>query len=338
MSRGDDAVRSKLALFEQASEAAAAYLAAERDGSVHRSSPEVAAEALDKASLDQPMASSAVIELLAQLGFEHAVRTTGGRYFGFVTGGTDATALAASTLATVWDQNAALPAMSPLASAIDHQACEQLKDLLNLPGSATAAFCAGASVANLTAIITARDALLRSVGWDVNRQGLAGAPEIRVVVSDEAHVSVNKALRLAGIGTDAVTRAPVDDCGRIDPARLPLPDALTLLVCQAGNVNTGHSDPFEQIMARVGPERRMSAAAVGTRCPRPMGPGPVWVHVDGAFGLWAAASPLQRHQVAGAADKADSWATDCHKWLNVPYDSGLGCSGPGGRPCSVDGG
>ncbi|MDH3302997.1 MAG: pyridoxal-dependent decarboxylase [Acidimicrobiia bacterium] len=255
--------------------------------------------------LDRPRSSETVIDALADLGRDHAVRSTGGRYFGFVTGGTEPTALAASVLASVWDQNIALPVMSPLASAIDERCVDWLLDLLGLPATATASFCSGASVANLTAVITARDALLAAADWDTATRGLAGAPSLTAIVSAEIHVSALKALRLAGIGTDSIVAAPVDGCGRIDVERLPPIDGPTLVVTQAGNVNTGHVDPVGAIVDEV---------AESTA--------PVWVHVDGAFGLWAAASPGRRHLVDGV-ERADSWATDCHKWLNVPYDCGL---------------
>ncbi|MDH3295697.1 MAG: pyridoxal-dependent decarboxylase [Acidimicrobiia bacterium] len=311
------AVAAKLEAIEQATQAALAYVAGERDAPVRSGDRQAVEEILARFELDQPRGTAEIIETLAALGRAHAVPSTGGRYFGFVTGGTEPTALAASLLATTWDQNAALPVMSPVAAAIDARAAHQIIEVLNLPPSATAAFCGGASVANLTAVITARDALLAAVGWDVATQGLNGSPPIRVVISDEAHISVDKALRLAGFGTRMIQRAPVDGWGRIDPARLPPLDGPTLVVAQAGNVNTGHSDPFEAIFERIPRVRRLSAF-VGGRS----GEGPVWVHVDGAFGLWAAAAPSLGHQIEGV-DRADSWTTDCHKWLNVPYDNGV---------------
>lgn len=307
----DDRSAGKAALFRRAAEHGAAYVLAERDGpvlpggSVGTNATTAVSERLAAFDLDRPREPEAVIDALAELGRSHAVRSTGGRYFGFVTGGTDETALAASVLASAWDQNIALPVMSPVAAAVDEACAEWLLDLLRLPATATAAFCAGASVANLSAVITARDAVLAAAGWDTAVRGLAGGPTLTAVVSAEIHVSALKALRLAGIGTDSIVAAPVDRCGRIDVERLPPITGPTLLVAQAGNVNTGHSDPVGDIVDQ--------AAAAGE---------PVWVHIDGAFGLWAAASSQRRHLVAGA-ERADSWATDCHKWLNVPYDCGL---------------
>ena len=248
-----------------------------------------------------------MLERLDRLGSPATMASNGGRYFGFVTGGTDPAAQAAAILAGAWDQNAALPVMSPVAAHLDGLAAAWACDLLGMPPGAVATFCGGATVANLTGILAGRDALLARLGWDVDRQGLAGAPPLRVVTGAEAHSSVHKALRMAGIGRDAVTFVPTDDCGRVDAAAFGAGDVVvderTLVILQAGNVNTGHSDPFAEV---VGP-----AHAAGA-----------WAHVDGAFGLWAAAAPARRHLVAGV-ETADSWATDAHKWLNLPYDSGI---------------
>ncbi len=298
----------KAELFGRAARHGADYIDAETGGPVTPTGGSTVAEVrqrLSRFSLDDPQPSTAVIDALADLGRGHAVRSTGGRYFGFVTGGTEPTALAAAVLAAAWDQNVALPAMSPLAATIDEVCVGWILDLLGLPSTATGAFCGGASVANLSAVITARDALLAEAGWDTTAKGLAGAPPLTAIVSAEIHVSALKALRLAGVGTEAIVAAEVDSCGRIDPARLPPITGPTLLVVQAGNVNTGHCDPVGDIV---------EIAAESSH--------PVWVHVDGAFGLWAAASPSRRHLVDGV-ERADSWAIDCHKWLNVPYDSGL---------------
>jgi glutamate/tyrosine decarboxylase-like PLP-dependent enzyme len=261
------------------------------------------------ASLRRPLPErgeppSTVLAELDEVGSPATMVTTHGRYFGFVNGGTDPAAHAASILAGAWDQNVALPIMSPIAATLDAVAASWVVDALRLPPSATAAFCAGATIANLTAILTARDALLSRAGWDVGARGMCGAPRLRVVVGDEVHVSALRALRLAGLGTDQVERVPTDHCGRIRADAFPTDtDALTLVLLQAGNVNTGHSDPFAEIIPRV--HERGG-----------------WVHVDGAFGLWIAASPRHRHLVAGV-ELASSWATDAHKWLNVPYDAGV---------------
>lgn len=251
---------------------------------------------------DEPADPAAVVARLDEFGSPATVRTNGGRYFGFVNGGTEPAGMAAAVLAGAWDQNAALPVMSPVAAHLDAVAARWVTELLGLPG-AEAAFCAGATVANFTAICAARDAVLDREGWSVAERGLIGAPPLDVVASAEIHVSVVKSLRLAGIGTDAITAVPTDDCGRLRPELLPPLGPRSLVMTQAGNVNTGHSDPFVPVVE--------AARAAGA-----------WVHVDGAFGLWAAAAPERAHLVAGV-EGADSWATDAHKWLNTPYDAGI---------------
>jgi glutamate/tyrosine decarboxylase-like PLP-dependent enzyme len=244
-----------------------------------------------------------VLELLDRLGSPATVAQHRGRYFGYVNGGIDPAALGAAVLTTAWDQNVALPAISPIGAHLDQIAARWVIELLGLPTSSIAAFCSGASIANLTCVLAARDALLARRGWSVDRDGLAGSPPITVVASAEIHSSVRKALRAAGIGTAQVVDAPVDSNGACVAMNFPEVDDLTIVLLQAGNVDTGHSDPFADII----PQAHEAGA---------------WVHVDGAFGLWAAASPLQRHRVLGV-ELADSWATDAHKWLNAPYDSGV---------------
>lgn len=244
-----------------------------------------------------------VLAQLDELGSPATMRSTGGRYFGFVNGGTEPAGRAAAILAGTWDQNAAMSVMSPVAGRLDAIAAAWIVELLGLPSKAVATFCGGASIANLTAVLTGRDALLHRAGWSVDERGVSGSPPLRVVTSAEIHVSALKALRAAGLGTSQIEYVPTDDRGRLIAAQLPPLDDRTLVVCQAGNVNTGHSDPFEPIVARA----REAGA---------------WVHVDGAFGLWSAADPKRAHLVEGVAG-ADSWATDAHKWLNAPYDSGV---------------
>lgn len=251
--------------------------------------------------------SSETLDLLARIGSPATVRSNGPRYFGFVTGGAQPVAMGAAAIASAWDQNGALPAMSPTASALDETAARWMIDLLTLPSTATGVFCGGASEANLIGLIAARDGVLHDAGWDVPGQGLVGAPPVAIVTGAEAHVSVTKAVALAGLGRDRIRFVPTDGHGRLDPAELGNTldrlDGPTIVVLQAGNVNTGHSDPFTEAIA-------VAKAANA------------WVHVDGAFGLWAAASPTRRELVAGV-DGADSWAVDAHKWLNVNYDSAL---------------
>ncbi len=298
----------KQQLLLEAAGKAVSYIGDERTGPV-APRPATASELVNDlrsrltTSLDKPMSPSDALELLHWAGLQGAVRSTGGRYFGFVNGGVKPAALASSILAGAWDQNVALPVMSPVGSVVDEVAASWMVELLGLPASATASFCAGASIANVTAIVAARDYLLELQGWDCPTDGLIGAPKVSVIASAEIHVSVLKALRLAGLGTSSVVMVPTDRYGRLDPDQMPAIDGPTLLLLQAGNVNTGHSDPFDRIIDQLNPDD-------------------TWVHVDGAFGLWANASADRRRFVAGV-ERADSWATDAHKWLNAPYDCGL---------------
>ena len=250
-----------------------------------------------------PSDPSDIIRLLDEVGSPATVTMTGGRYFGFVNGGTLPAALAANWLAGAWDQNAALAVMSPVAATLEDIALDWFRDIFGLPGGCGAGFVSGCTVANFSCLAAARSALLRRIGWNPDEQGLFGAPELKVVVGDEVHVSVLKALSLLGLGRSRVIRVPVDDQGRIRARALPTLDDRTILCLQAGNVNTGAFDPAADICSQA----RSRGA---------------WVHVDGAFGLWAAAAPRRRYLFDGFAE-ADSWATDCHKWLNVPYDSGV---------------
>ncbi len=254
---------------------------------------------------DHATSSETVLAQLDEIGSPATVASTGGRYFGFVTGGTDPAALGAAMLSVGWDQNIALPVMSPVAARLDALAAKWIVELLHLPTSAMATFCSGASAANLTAVLIARDALLHRAGWDVSTHGLFGAPPLRVVATEEIHVSLRRCLRFAGIGLDSVIWAPTDSNGRVTGKAIRdiKIDGSTLVLLQAGNVNTGHSDEFAEVIPYV--HERGG-----------------WVHVDGAFGLWAAAVPELAASVAGV-DLADSWATDAHKWLNTTYDSGI---------------
>ncbi|MGD1091040.1 MAG: aminotransferase class V-fold PLP-dependent enzyme [Bryobacteraceae bacterium] len=252
---------------------------------------------------DEGCDPSTLIALLDDAGSPATVATTGGRYFGFVTGGTLPAALAANWLAGAWDQNAALKAMSPVGAKIEEIASSWLCDVLGLPESCGVGFVTGATMANFTALAAARHAILARAGWDVEDRGLFGAPEIKVVVGGEVHAALLKALSMIGFGRTRVVTVPADDQGRMRTDSLPAVDDRTLICMQAGNVNSGAFDPATEICAHA---HRSGA----------------WVHVDGAFGMWAAVAPARRHLVTGV-DQADSWATDCHKWLNVPFDSGL---------------
>ncbi len=296
--------RSRAQIIADAAARATTYIQGGNDRSI--GAPANAQAALDQFPTTLPESPSdpaGVLALLDQYGSPATTVQGQGRFFGFVNGGLDPAGQAAAILTGAWDQNAALPVMSPAAAHLDAQAARWVIELLGLPNDAVATFCGGATVANFTCIVAARDTLLARQGWSVAKQGLQGSPTIRIVTGAETHISVLKSLRLAGFGTDAVTFVPTDDCGRVIADEFPDVDALTIVMLQAGNVNTGYSDPFDVIIPRVHEKGG-------------------WVHVDGAFGLWAAVSPSRRHSVVGV-ELADSWATDAHKWLNAPYDSGV---------------
>jgi glutamate/tyrosine decarboxylase-like PLP-dependent enzyme len=227
----------------------------------------------------------------------------GPRFFGFVIGGSLPGALAANWLAGAWDQNATMYAPMPGVSHLEQVAMRWLIELLDLPASTGVGFVTGATVANFTALAAARNGVLHKVGWNVEAQGLFGAPPITVITGDEAHPTLLKSLGMLGLGRARIVRVPVDGQGRMRPGALPAIKGPTILCLQAGNVNTGSFDPFDAIIPRA----REAGA---------------WVHIDGAFGLWAKASPKLR-PLANGLEHADSWATDAHKWLNVPYDCGL---------------
>jgi glutamate/tyrosine decarboxylase-like PLP-dependent enzyme len=256
---------------------------------------------------ERPADASTVVDALARGAEPGLVATTGPRYFGFVTGGALPATMATEWLATAWDQNAGLYVMSPAASVVEEAAGRWLIDLLGLRPGCSVGFVTGCHMANFTGLAAARHELLRRVGWDVEADGLQAAPPLRVIVGDEVHVSTVGSLRLLGFGSRQLVRIAVDDQGRMKPERLAAAlesaDGPTIVCAQAGNVNSGAFDPLDQIADLAG--------AHGA-----------WLHVDGAFGMWAAASDALRHHVRGI-DRADSCATDAHKWLNVPYDSGL---------------
>jgi glutamate/tyrosine decarboxylase-like PLP-dependent enzyme len=250
----------------------------------------------------------AVIDGLVRDVEDGIVGSTSGRFFGFVIGGALPVALAADWLTSTWDQNGASYACSPAAAVAEEVCGAWLKTLLGLPQAASFAFVTGCQMAHATALAAARHKLLQDRGVDVERSGLAGAPQLRVLTSENRHESIIRAARLLGIGTDAIELLPCDELGAISLAALAAAleqsgDSPTIVCLQAGDLNTGAFDPFE----------RACALAHAARA---------WVHVDGAFGLWAATSPRYRHLVAGV-ELADSWATDGHKWLNLPFDTGF---------------
>ena len=242
------------------------------------------------------------------------VDSTGPRYFGFVVGGSLDAAVAADMLASGWDQNCFTTVMSPAMAMVEEVAGDWLKTLLGLPASASFGFVTGAQAANTVGLLAARHHVLARIGWDVERDGLMGAPQLRVVLGAERHATIDRSLRLVGLGTGCVATVPTDEQGAIDVGALSRlftagPDRPTIVCLQAGNVNTGAFDDFVTAIEIC---RKHDA----------------WVHIDGAFGLWAAASATHRHLVRGA-DGADSWCVDGHKWLNVPYDCGYAfCAHP----------
>ena len=256
---------------------------------------------------EAPTEAGRVVRELAAAAEPGTVAMGGPRYFGFVIGGAHPAALAADWLTSAWDQNAGLVVGGPAAAVVEETAGAWVLDLLGLPPTASFAFVTGGQMANFTALAAGRHHVLGNAGWDVTRRGLFGAPEITVVVGEERHVTVDRALRYLGIGAASITVVGADGQGRLRVDELG--DVLagvrgpTIVCAQVGNVNTGACD---------------DVAAIADLTQRPG----AWLHVDGAFGLWAAASPSHRHLVAGV-ERADSWATDAHKWLNVPYDCGI---------------
>ncbi len=244
-----------------------------------------------------------VLDLLDRVGSPATVATAGGRFFGFVNGAAFPVSVAATWLAGAWDQNAALRVMSPAAVVLEDVALGWVRDVLGLPLECGAAVVTGATMANFTALAAARHALLERSGWDVENDGVFGAPRLTVVVGDHVHASLLKALGLLGLGRRRVVRVPADEQGRMRADCMPALDDRTIICIQAGNVNSGAFDP------------------AGAICRQAIDSG-AWVHVDGAFGLWAAASPQYRHLTEGF-ELANSWATDGHKWPNVGYDCGI---------------
>lgn len=243
------------------------------------------------------------LRLLDELGSPATMAMAGPRFFGFVIGGSLPVTLAANWLAGAWDQNTGLYRATPGTAFLEQVALRWLLEVLHLPRECGSAFVTGATVANLCGLAAARHAVLTRTGWNVEADGLFGAPPITVVIGAEAHPSVTKSLGVLGLGRSRVVKVPVDAQGRMRVDALPPINGPTIVCVQAGNVNTGAFDPLAEIGRR--------ARAAGA-----------WVHVDGAFGLWAAATTTRATLCAGLAD-ADSWATDAHKWLNVPYDCGL---------------
>src|SRR3954447_12640352 len=286
--------------------------------------PEVGYQAM-LAAVDAPVPEHgtdplAVIEELASVAEPGLTAMGSGRFFGFVIGGALPAALAAAALASAWAQHTALPAPTPATAALETVAGRWVLELLGLPSHCSFAFVTGCQMAHVTSLAAARQALYDRVGYDLRQRGLAGAPPLRVVVGGQRHVTLTRALRLLGIGAEQEVTIPADDQGRMRVELLAdalTGDAPTIVCAQAGEVNTGAFDDLETIVS-VAHERD------------------AWVHVDGAFGLWAAASPRLSHLVRGHS-AADSWATDGHKWLNVPYDCGIAlCAHPHAHAAAME--
>lgn len=252
---------------------------------------------------NQPTSPESVLQQLDELGSPATMAMAGPRFFGFVIGGSLPAALAANWLTTAWDQNSCFYNITPATAALEQIALNWLVDILQLPPESGGAFVTGTTVANFTALAAARHAVLAKVGWNVEADGLFGAPPITVVVGAEAHPTMFKALGMLGLGRSRVMKVAVDTHGRMRLDALPPMSGPTIVCVQAGNINTGAFDPIGQVC----------------ECAHEMG---AWVHVDGAFGLWASTAPSRAYLTEGIAG-ADSWATDMHKWLNVPYDSGV---------------
>lgn len=293
-----------LTLFEQAKTYAFDYMKNILDQPVYPDKTAIDGLDIFKEPL-QPEAGNPY-DILGRLHFNGSPATvaqTGGRYFGFVSGGIIPAALAAKWLSDAWDQNAALYVISPIASILE-EVCEKwLVDLLKLPEGTAAGFVGGSSTATLCGLTAGRNYLLEQLGYDVGKKGLFGAPEIRVILGGDAHSTIYKALSILGLGSERLITVPTDSQGRIIADAVPEPDNQTLLILQAGNVNSGAFDNFEALCRKAG-----NAGS--------------WVHVDGAFGLWASASEKLNNLTRGV-ELADSWSVDAHKTLNAPYDNGI---------------
>jgi glutamate/tyrosine decarboxylase-like PLP-dependent enzyme len=295
-------------VLRRAAELAIEHLASLDDAPVYPNEPAPALHAaLDVPLPDQGVDAVSVIEDLAFGAAPGLVASPGGRYFGFVTGGAVPASVAADWLTSAWDQNAFSYVSSPAVSVIEEVAARWLLEVLDLPLRCSVAFVTGCQMAHVTALAAARHEVLRKEGWDVPTRGLYGAPPVHVVTGAMRHVTVDRALRLLGMGEESIISVPVDDSARMRLGDLQRTlgglDGPTIVVAQAGEVNTGSFDPL--------PEIADQAEAAGA-----------WLHIDGAFGLWARGAPSLRHLTDGV-DRADSWAFDAHKWLNVPYDSGV---------------
>jgi len=291
------------ALLQDVATRASAYLDAVSERKVAPDAAALAAlDALDGALPETPTDPHVMLDELDRYGSPATMAMAGPRFFGFVIGGALPAALAANWLASAWDQNTGYYNITPATARLEQTALRWLLEILDLPRACGGAFVTGANVANFVALAAARHAVLDRVGWKVEADGLFGAPPITLIVGEEAHPTLIKSLGLLGLGRTRLTRVPTDAQGRLRVDALPRVAGPTIICTQVGNVNTGACDDVAAVRARVGTQ--------------------AWLHVDGAFGLWARAAPSRAELVRGV-EQADSWATDAHKWLNVPYDSGL---------------
>jgi aromatic-L-amino-acid decarboxylase len=291
-------------LLVQAAEYAQTYLSTINDR--HVGIPEAAFQAMDVLGGEMPeegQAAEAVLRLLDEAGSPATMAVMGGRFFGGVIGGSIPVTVAAHWLADAWDQNACLYELSPVSAYLEEVVLAWLIDLFELPADSGGALVTGTQMADVTALAAARHALLQGVGWDVEADGTFGAPPIAVIVGEEVHATMLKALALLGFGRERVHRVPVDNQGRMRASLIPRIEGPAVICAQLGNVNSGACDPIAEVCE--------VAKATGA-----------WVHVDGAFGLWAKATPKRSH-LAHGLEQADSWATDGHKWLNTPQDCGI---------------
>jgi glutamate/tyrosine decarboxylase-like PLP-dependent enzyme len=291
-------------LLREAAERGVAYLAGLSERAVGAPERDVARlQELEQPLPDGPTEAREVLRLLDRLGSPATVASAGGRYFGFVIGGSHPAGVAAHWLATAWDQNAVFHATSPAAATLERIAFAWVLDALRLPRETVGGFVTGTTMANVAALAAARRVVLGRAGWDVERDGLFGAPPIELIASEQAHATLWKSLRLLGLGSGHVVRVPADEHGRIIAARIPKCSGPAIVCAQAGHVDSGAFDVLPDVVDAA----RASAA---------------WVHLDGAFGLWARAAP-ERAQLVAGLELVDSCATDLHKWLNVPYDNGV---------------
>ena len=294
-------------LLQEAARRAIGYVAGADDRPATPTDAAISAlSAFDEPLPPEPTDPAEALRMLSDIADPATMVSTGPNYYGFVNGASFPVALGAAFLVNAWDQNAALPVMSPAAAKLHDVARTWLLDVLRLPAHADVGFVTGATVANASCMAAARDELLQRAGWDSKSDGLFGSPSITVVIGENTHSTVRKSLGLIGLGSDRVVKVPTDDQGQMIAADLPSGLSGPVLVCaQAGEVNTGAFDPFDEIADWL-----VASTDNG------------WLHVDGAFGLWALADPTRAHLVDGL-DRADSWATDGHKWLNVTYDCGI---------------